>query len=117
MRRRILVAGLAVAALGAAPAAAHHKPVTVSLLARPSLTAGKPWKLVLVVRQDGKPIARRPRLHAKLGSASHSFASQRTTRRGYYRVRVVLHQPGKWTLAAQVGRRTEALGRLMVRRG
>jgi hypothetical protein len=78
--------------------------------------AGKPWGLTLVVRQDGKPLARKPRLHVSLGALERSFATRLTTRRGYYRVRVVFPRAGKWRLAARVGRRTEALGSISVRR-
>jgi hypothetical protein len=115
MTVRITLVVLGFALLAATPALAHHQPVTVALAARPTLTASVPWGLMLVVREDGKPIARRPRLHATLGSTKRSFAARTTARRGYYRVRVVLPRPGRWTLAAQVGRRTEALGRIRVR--
>jgi hypothetical protein len=119
MRFARVIAALAVFAgtFAAFPAFAHHKPIVVALVARPPLKAKQPWGLTLVVTQDGKPIARQPRLHATLGGMKRSFRSEATGRRGYYRVRVVLPKAGRWTLAAQVGRRTEALGRIRVRAG
>jgi hypothetical protein len=105
-----------VACAAALSAAAHHTPVTVTLASRPSaIPARTPWRLMLVVRQDGKPISRRPRLEATLGPMKRSFAAQATARRGFYRVRVVFPRAGRWTLAARLGRRSDALGRVTVR--
>ena len=84
---------------------------------RPSrtLNAGKPWGLMLVVKQDGKAIARKPLLQAQLGATKRSFRTEATGRKGYYRARVTLPRAGKWIMTAKVGRRTEALGKLTVR--
>ena len=111
----------AIAALGvlalvlAVPAFAHHEPVEVALASKPTLNAGKPWGLMLVVTQDGKRIARKPVLQAQLGGTKRSFATVATGRKGFYRARVTLPRAGKWVLTAKLGRRIDALGKLTVR--
>lgn len=99
----------------AVPAFAHHQPVTVALASKPTLAAGKPWGLMLVVKQDGKAIARKPLLQAQLGGTKRAFSTLATARKGYYRARVTLPRAGNWVLTAKVGRRIVALGKLTVR--
>jgi hypothetical protein len=114
-RTRVLAALTALALVLAVPAFAHHEPVKVTLASKPTLNAGKPWGLMLVVKQDGKAIARKPLLQAQLGATKRSFNTVATARKGYYRARVTLPRAGKWILTAKLGRRIDALGKLTVR--
>jgi hypothetical protein len=113
-RTQVLALLAALALVLAVPAFAHHEPVKVTLASKPALKAGKPWGLMLVVKQDGKPIARKPALQAQLGGSKRLFNTVATSRKGYYRARVTLPRAGKWILTARLGRRSNVLGKITV---
>jgi DNA-binding beta-propeller fold protein YncE len=104
-----VVAALLVAAAGSA---APAKSPSVSLAVRPSgLVAGRAWTAVLVVR-GARPA--RVALTANLGPRRVA-ASARRWRRERYRARLVFPAPGRWRLAARIGRTRVRLGTVAVR--
>ncbi len=112
MRRGLLVGALAALLLAAVGSAAPEKSPRVSLTARPStLVAGRPWAAVLAVR-GSQPS--RVALTATLGGRRVA-ASARRWRRGRYRARLVFPAPGRWRLAAKIGRTRVPLGAVAVR--
>jgi len=112
MRRGLLVGALAALLLAAVGSAAPEKSPRVSLTARPStLVAGRPWTAVLAVR-GSRPS--RVALTATLGHRRVA-ASARRWRRDRYRARLVFPAPGRWRLAAKIGRTRVRLGAVAVR--
>ncbi len=112
MRRGLLVGALAALLLAAVGSAAPEKSPRVALTARPStLVAGRPWTAVLVVR-GSQPS--RVALTATLGRRRVA-APARRWRRGRYRARLVFPAPGRWRLAAKIGRTRVPLGTVAVR--
>ena len=111
MRRGLLVGALAALLLAAVGSAAPEKSPRVSLTARPStLVAGRPWTAVLAVR-GSRPS--RVALTATLGHRRVA-ASARRWRRDRYRARLVFPAPGRWRLAAKIGRTRVRLGAVAV---
>ena len=112
MRRGLLVGALAALLLAAVGSAAPEKSPRVSLTARPStLVAGRPWTAVLAVR-GSQPA--RVALTATLGHR-RVVTTARKWRRGRYRARLVFPAPGRWRLAAKIGRTRVPLGAFAVR--
>ena len=112
MRRGLLVGALAALLLAAVGSAAPEKSPRVSLTARPStLVAGRPWTAVLAVR-GSQPA--RVALTATLGHR-RVVTTARKWRRGRYRARLVFPAPGRWRLAAKIGRTRVPLGAVAVR--
>lgn len=104
---------LALVLVGAATAAPQGGP-TVTLVSRPSaVVAGRPWNAVLVVR------GARPATVAITASTGTRRLRVRALRRGRgrYVARLVLPAPGRWTLAARLGRKAFALGAVRARAG
>jgi hypothetical protein len=113
MRRGLVVGALAALLLAAVGSAAPEKSPRVSLTARPSmLVAGRPWTAVLAVR--GSPRPSRVALTATLGQRRVAESARRW-RRGRYRARLVFPAPGRWRLAARIGRTRVRLGSVAVR--
>jgi hypothetical protein len=100
--------------LATLPASGKQSPLQVTLAARPgALVAGRAWTATLLVRRNGRPALAKPILGATRGRIARTFAT-RAAGRGRYHARVTL-TAGTWTLAARVGRRSFALGRIAVR--
>lgn len=109
IRAGVILAALAVVAGGSASTTQSPR---VSLTSpRAGLTAGRPWTAVVRVH-GARPV--RIALTATLGRRRLA-ASARRWRRDRYRARLVFPAPGRWRLAAQIGRRRVRLGTVAVR--
>jgi DNA-binding beta-propeller fold protein YncE len=109
IRTGVMLAVLAVAAGGSAATAQSPR---ISLTSpRSGLTAGRPWTAVVRVR-GSRPA--RVALTATLGRRRVA-ASARRWRGDRYRARLVFPAPGRWRLAARIGRTRVQLGTVAVR--
>ena len=109
IRAGVILAALAVVAGGSA--SAKESPRVSLTSPRSGLTAGRPWTAVVRVR-GVRPA--RVALTATLGRRRVA-ASARRWRSDRYRVRLVFPAPGRWHLAARIGRKRVRLGTVAVR--
>ena len=109
IRAGVILAALAVVAGGSASTTQSPR---ISLASpRSGLLAGRPWTAVVRVR-GARPA--RVALTATLGRRRVA-ASARRWRRDRYRARLVFPAPGRWRLAARIGRTRVRLGTVAVR--
>jgi DNA-binding beta-propeller fold protein YncE len=110
--RRTLLAGIAVVAVLAAPAATSAPPIA-RLLARPPATAGAVWSGRLAVRPaTAVPVP--PAVLARRGGSVRRASLSRLAR-GLYRVRLVFPTAGTWRLEARLPGRLVRLGSVVAR--
>jgi streptogramin lyase len=101
--RRLVLAGIALAALVATSSSAAPR-LTVTLAAPPAnLRAAAAWTATVTVRKGGKPLAGAgPLLTFRNGLTARTVTTAPAGKRGSYRARVALPFAGAWSVEAKV---------------